>query len=74
MKAPLIAECPVSFECRLADSELIRKYNFFIFEIVKAHAAKSPRYLKTIHYHDKGVFNVAGRTMNLIAGSRNGGT
>jgi flavin reductase (DIM6/NTAB) family NADH-FMN oxidoreductase RutF len=65
VKAPLIAECPVSFECKLFDGRMISRYNFFIFEIVKAHAVKSPRYLKTIHYHGKGVFMVAGKTTNL---------
>jgi flavin reductase (DIM6/NTAB) family NADH-FMN oxidoreductase RutF len=65
VKAPLIAECPVSFECRLVDGRMINRYNFFIFEIVKAHVTKSPKYLKTMHYHGKGVFTVAGKTINL---------
>jgi flavin reductase (DIM6/NTAB) family NADH-FMN oxidoreductase RutF len=65
VKAPLIAQCPVSFECQLHDGRMIDRYNFFIFEIVKAHAARSPKYLKTIHYHGKGVFNQAGKTINL---------
>jgi flavin reductase (DIM6/NTAB) family NADH-FMN oxidoreductase RutF len=65
VNAPLIAECPASFECRLTDGKMINRYNFFIFEIVKAHAARSPKYLKTMHYHGKGVFTVAGKTINL---------
>ena len=65
VKAPLIAECPAGFECRLADGKMINRYNFFIFEIVKAHVARSPKYLKTMHYHGKGVFTVAGKTINL---------
>lgn len=65
VKAPLIAQCPVSFECKLADAAMVNKYNFFIFEIVKAHAARTPKYLQTMHYHGKGVFNVAGKTINL---------
>ena len=43
----------------------MKKYNFFIFEIVKAHAAASPKYPKTIHYHGKGIFTIAGETLNL---------
>jgi hypothetical protein len=27
--------------------------------------AKSPKYLKTMHYHGKGVFTIAGKTINL---------
>ena len=46
VKAPLIAECHANFECRLADDALVDKYNFFIFEIVKAHVAKSPNIRK----------------------------
>jgi flavin reductase (DIM6/NTAB) family NADH-FMN oxidoreductase RutF len=65
VKAPLIAECPASFECKLADGRLINRYDFFIFEVVKAHVARSPKYLKTMHYHGKGVFTVAGKTINL---------
>ena len=35
--APLIAECHTSIECRLHDAKLVERYNFFIFEAVKAH-------------------------------------
>jgi flavin reductase (DIM6/NTAB) family NADH-FMN oxidoreductase RutF len=63
--APLLDECVASFECKLVDASLVKKYNFFIFEIVKAHAATSPKYPKTIHYHGKGIFTVAGSTLNL---------
>src|ERR1051325_2437214 len=48
VQAPLIAECPVSFECRLKDDRLVRKYSLFIFEVVKAHAATSPRPPRTV--------------------------
>src|SRR3712207_323714 len=37
--APLIGECHASFECRLHDDALVDTYNFFIFEVVKAHVA-----------------------------------
>jgi flavin reductase (DIM6/NTAB) family NADH-FMN oxidoreductase RutF len=58
--APLIAECYASFECRLIDSSLIKKYSLFVFEVVKAHVATSPRYPKTVHYRGDGVFMVSG--------------
>jgi flavin reductase (DIM6/NTAB) family NADH-FMN oxidoreductase RutF len=38
--APLIRECHANFECKLADDTLVDKYNFFIFEVVKAHVAR----------------------------------
>ena len=65
VKAPLIAECYANLECRLVDGRLRDKYNFFIFEVVKAHAPASPKYPKTIHYRGDGQFMVAGRPLNL---------
>jgi flavin reductase (DIM6/NTAB) family NADH-FMN oxidoreductase RutF len=63
--APLIAECYASFECKLVNWQLWAKYNFFIFEVVKAHAAKTPKYPKTIHYRGRGQFMVSGRALDL---------
>lgn len=65
VKAPLIAECYASLECRLVDGRLRDKYNFFIFEVVKAHAPAAPKYPKTIHYRGDGQFMVAGPSLNL---------
>jgi flavin reductase (DIM6/NTAB) family NADH-FMN oxidoreductase RutF len=64
VKAPLIAECHANFECRLANDALVDKYNFFIFEIVKAHVAKSPRHPETLHYTGDGVFMVSGKIIS----------
>ncbi len=60
VKAPLIRECYANFECRLADARLVQHYNYFIFEVVKAHAATAPRYPRTIHYRGDGVFMLSG--------------
>jgi flavin reductase (DIM6/NTAB) family NADH-FMN oxidoreductase RutF len=65
VKAPLIEECFASLECRLADGRLREKYNFFIFEVLKAHAPARPKYPKTIHYRGDGQFMVAGGSLNL---------
>ena len=65
VKAPLIAECYANLECKLADGSLRDKYNFFIFEVVKAHAPAAPKYPRTIHYRGDGMFMVAGRSLNL---------
>ncbi len=56
----MIRECHANFECRLYDGALIDRYNFFIFEVVKAHVAPSPKHPKTLHYTGDGVFMVAG--------------
>jgi flavin reductase (DIM6/NTAB) family NADH-FMN oxidoreductase RutF len=67
VEAPLIRECHANFECRLHDAALVAKYNFFIFEIVKAHVASRPKYPETLHYTGDGVFMVAGRVMSRRA-------
>jgi flavin reductase (DIM6/NTAB) family NADH-FMN oxidoreductase RutF len=60
VRAPLIDECYANFECKLVDSSLIRKYSLFVFEVVKAHVATSPKYPKTIHYRGDGEFMISG--------------
>jgi len=62
--APLIRECHANFECKLFDDALIDKYNFFIFEVVKAHVARLPRHPQTLHYTGDGVFMVAGKIIS----------
>ncbi len=62
VKAPLIGECYANFECRLVDASLIRKYSLFILKVVKAHAAISPKFPRTIHYRGDGLFMIAGPT------------
>jgi flavin reductase (DIM6/NTAB) family NADH-FMN oxidoreductase RutF len=63
--APLIRECYANFECRLADASLVRKYGFFIWEVVKAHVARTPKYPRTLHYRGDGVFMVSGRHISM---------
>jgi flavin reductase (DIM6/NTAB) family NADH-FMN oxidoreductase RutF len=64
VEAPLIRECHANFECRLHDDALVDKYNFFIFEVVQAHVAVSPKHPETIHYTGDGVFVVAGKVIS----------
>jgi flavin reductase (DIM6/NTAB) family NADH-FMN oxidoreductase RutF len=64
VEAPLIHECHANFECRLYDDALIDKYNFFIFEVVKAHVAASPKHPETLHYTGDGVFVVSGKVIS----------
>jgi flavin reductase (DIM6/NTAB) family NADH-FMN oxidoreductase RutF len=64
VKAPLIGECHANLECRLADDRLVDKYNFFIFEVLKAHVAKSPKHPRTLHYTGDGVFMVSGKVIS----------
>lgn len=60
VKAPLIAECFASFECRLYDGALVDNYNFFIFEVVKAHVDPQVDLPATLHYTGEGLFRIMG--------------
>ena len=60
VRAPLIEECYANFECTLADAAWVNKYNVFVFEVVKAHVATSPKVPKTIHYRGDGEFMISG--------------
>lgn len=61
VKAPLIRECYANFECKVADTSLLRKYSFFILEVAKAHVPSSPEYPTTVHYRGEGVFMISGK-------------
>ena len=63
--APLIKECYANFECKVIDASLVPKYSFFILEVVKAHAATSPKVPRTIHYRGDGQFMVSGREVSF---------
>jgi flavin reductase (DIM6/NTAB) family NADH-FMN oxidoreductase RutF len=65
VKAPLIAECYASLECKVIDGKLVAKYNFFVLEVVKAWIDPSRKHPRTIHHQGEGVFMVAGRTIKL---------
>jgi flavin reductase (DIM6/NTAB) family NADH-FMN oxidoreductase RutF len=64
VKPPLIQECFANFECRLHDDALVAPYNFFIFEVVAAHAAASPGNTRTLHYRGDGSFMVSGKIIS----------
>jgi len=63
--APLIAECYANLECRVVDTRMVAKYNFFILEVFKAWIDPSRKAPRTIHHLGRGAFMVAGRTIRL---------
>ena len=63
VEAPLIRECHANFECRLHDDSLGDKYNFLIFEVVKAHVAPRPKYPETLHYTGD-IFTLSGKAID----------
>jgi len=65
VKPPLIGECYANLECRVADSRMVNKYNFFVLEVLKAWIDPSQKNPRTLHHQGKGVFMVAGETIKL---------
>jgi flavin reductase (DIM6/NTAB) family NADH-FMN oxidoreductase RutF len=65
VKAPLITECYANLECKLVDARFVKTYNYFVFEVVKAHAARVPKYPHTVHYRGEGMFMVSGPSLNM---------
>jgi flavin reductase (DIM6/NTAB) family NADH-FMN oxidoreductase RutF len=62
--APLIAECYASFECRLADAHPNPNHPLFVWEVVRAHVAKTPKLPKTLHYRGDGQYMISGREIS----------
>ncbi len=65
--APLIDACYANLECRVVDTRLMNRYNFFVLEVIQAWinpACKDPR---TLHHRGNGAFMVAGETIKLAS-------
>jgi flavin reductase (DIM6/NTAB) family NADH-FMN oxidoreductase RutF len=62
---PLIAECFANLECKVADIRLVKKYNLFVLEVLKAWIKPALRNSKTIHHRGYGKFIVDGETIKL---------
>ncbi|MDA9101261.1 flavin reductase family protein [Omnitrophica bacterium] len=65
VKAPLIKECFANLECRIFDRSLVRKYNFFILEVLQAWVDPSKKNARTIHHRGRGLFGVTAKTIKL---------
>lgn len=61
---PLIEECFANLECQIVDKRMVKKYNFFILEVLKAHIAKTLKYPKTLHYRGEGIFITSGEVLH----------
>ncbi|MCW5771541.1 MAG: flavin reductase family protein [Rhodospirillaceae bacterium] len=62
---PLLAECMANLECRVVDRRLVRRYNFFVLEVVKAWIDPAQKAAKTIHHRGYGDFVLDGRALRL---------
>jgi hypothetical protein len=47
------------------DTSLVKKFNLFVLEVIKAWTDPAQRHPKTIHHHGYGKFAVDGEMINL---------
>lgn len=65
--APLIDECCASLECRVVDTRMVNRYNFFVLEVVKAWIDPKQKEQRTLHHRGNGRFMVAGKTIRTAS-------
>jgi flavin reductase (DIM6/NTAB) family NADH-FMN oxidoreductase RutF len=65
VKAPLIGECYANLECKVFDTAMVNKYDFFVLKVLKAWVDPAKKHPRTIHYLGKGAFMVAGKTIKF---------
>ena len=65
---PLIAECFANLECKVIDTGLVKRYNIFILQVIKAWHETGRSLPRTIHHLGFDDFMVAGKIIHL--GSR----
>jgi flavin reductase (DIM6/NTAB) family NADH-FMN oxidoreductase RutF len=63
--APLVGECAVNIECRVADTRMVGKYNLFILEAMKAWVDPKQALAKMLHHQGYGAFVGDGETIRL---------
>ena len=64
---PLIAECFANFECKVVDTSMVNKYNFFVLEVLKAWIDPTRKKPRTLHHLGHGTFMIAGRIIKLAS-------
>ena len=67
---PLIAGCLANLECWVFDPRLVKRYDFFVLEVVEAWADRTCKHPRTLHHRGRGAFMVAGETSKLASKMR----
>ena len=65
VRPPLIKECFGNLECRVKDTSLVKRFNLFVLEVVKAWIDPTQKSPKTLHHRGYGAFIVDGATIRL---------
>ncbi len=67
---PRIAQCHAQLECRVVDTRLMKRYDFFVLEVVQAWLDSRRRDARTLHHRGRGAFMLAGDTVRLPSAMR----
>jgi flavin reductase (DIM6/NTAB) family NADH-FMN oxidoreductase RutF len=70
VRPPLIKECFCNLECRVKDTRLVKRYNLFILEALKAWIDPAQKNPKTLHHRGFGSFAVDGPIIKLSSKMR----
>ena len=65
VKAPLLPACYANLECRVYDTRFVKKYNFFVLEVVKAWIDPSRKNPQPLHHVGEGNFFLPGRKIKV---------
>jgi flavin reductase (DIM6/NTAB) family NADH-FMN oxidoreductase RutF len=63
--APLVKECAANLECKVINRRLVKDYNLFVLEVVRAWGDPKQKNAKTMHHRGYGTFVVDGETVTL---------
>ena len=65
VSAPLVKECFANLECRVVDRHLVKRYDLFVLEVLKAWTDPAQKHPQTIHHQGYGKFVVDGEEIRL---------
>lgn len=63
--APLIGECVANLECKVADTDMVARYNMFILEVTRIWVAPDKNERRLIHHAGDGIFIADGDTVDM---------
>jgi len=63
--APLIEQCIANIECKVIDTRMVKHYNLFMLQAVKAWVNDKRKEQRTMHHQGNGTFKVDGKTIDL---------
>ncbi len=70
VRPPLIKECFCNLECRVGDTRMVKRYNLFILEFVKAWIDPAQKNPRTVHHRGYGSFAVDGAIIKIASEMR----